>query len=297
MQCWKFSDTGYGQIQRWRISALKNLKNEFEKLMPSNDPNQNPFQSMPQPPKPVMAVQPTRTGRPVPRKAKLGFFDCFFEAKEFLDTDYWLFLGLIFVGGFIAGVVPLILIGPIYCGIGLCFIAKEQGQLPSFDLMFKGFEYFSNSLIPVLLYSLGIIVLIPCYMGGMLGAFLSIASGEVALIFLGVFLIFATIFILAIGSSFITYGFLFSTFLVADYQLEGMDAFKVSMDGIKKNFWGLFVVTIATTIIGIGGIMLCYIPFFLMLPLFMAGPFMCYRKIFRGQLSPPRKQMKIEIPD
>ena len=258
--------------------------------MSSNDPNQNPFQSMPVPSKPSASAGQYRQERPGPRKARLGFFDCFFEAKDFLGNDYWLFWGLIFVGALIAGVVPLILIGPLYCGIGLCLIAKERGQQPSFDLLFKGFEFFVNSLIPVLLYSLALLIIIPCYLGGVFGGIILISSGDGAAVALGVCLIIAGILTFVIGSTLMTYGYLFSCFLVADFKLEGMDAFNVSLSGIQKNFFGLLGVNIATAIIGIAGVMLCYIPFFLMLPLFIAGPFMCYRKIFRWHAKSPNKQ-------
>ena len=263
--------------------------------MPSNDPNQNPFQSMPQPSKPVATEYQQHLERPTPRTARLGFFDCFFEAKEFFGTDYWLFWALVFVGGLIGSVVPLLLIGPIYCGIGLCFLAKEKGQQPSFELMFKGFEQFMESLIPVLLYSIALIVIIPCYMGGLFGGLALISSGEEVGFILGGCLIIFGVTSLILGSTFMSYGYLFSTFLVADYKLEGMDAFNISLSGIQKNFFGLLGITIASAIIGIVGMMLCYIPFLLMLPLFMGGPFICYRKIFRDYAKSAQKPVKIDI--
>ena len=202
---------------------------------------------------------------------------------------------LVFVGGLIGSVVPLLLIGPIYCGIGLCFLAKEKGQQPSFELMFKGFEQFMESLIPVLLYSIALIVIIPCYMGGLFGGLALISSGEEVGFILGGCLIIFGVTSLILGSTFMSYGYLFSTFLVADYKLEGMDAFNISLSGIQKNFFGLLGITIASAIIGIVGMMLCYIPFLLMLPLFMGGPFICYRKIFRDYAKSAQKPVKIDI--
>ena len=187
------------------------------------------------------------------------------------------------------GLIPLILIGPMYCGVGLCFLAHEQGHRPSFDLLFKGFDYFVNALVPVLLYSLALVIIIPCYMGGLFGGMMLIGSGEEIGIVLGICLIIAGLSVMILGSTFMTYGFMFSSFLVAEYKLEGMEAFNVSLSGIQKNFFGLFGVTIATALVAICGMMLCYIPLLLMVPLFLAAPFMCYRKIYRPELKTPPK--------
>ena len=92
-----------------------------------------------------------------------------------------------------------------------------------------------------------------------------------------------------------SYGYMFSSFLVAEYKLEGMDAFKVSLEGIRKNFFGLLGITIATMILAVSGILLCYIPFLLMIPLLTCGPFMCYRKIFRLP-GKPKQLQKIPLP-
>ena len=264
--------------------------------MPSSDPNQNPFQSMPQPPKPAVKGPPPVYGRPQPHTARLGFFDCFFEAKTFFGTEYWLFWGLIFVAGLLSGIIPLILVGPLYCGIGLCFLAQERGQRPSFDLMFKGFDSFMESLIPVLLYGLLLLVIIPCYLVGWIGGLVLISSGDEVAIISGICLMIAGISIMLLGSVFMSYGFMFSSFLVAEYKLQGMEAFKVSLSGIQKNFFGLFAVSIATAIIATAGLMLCYIPFFLMLPLFMGSGFICYRKIFRPRTTSPKQRVKIDLP-
>ena len=266
--------------------------------MPNRDPSDNPFRSMPEPePLPVatmVVAEPKRENlpRPKPRLARLGFFDPFLEAKDFFGSDYWLFWGLIFVGVLIAGIVPLILIGPMYCGTGWCFLAKERGQRPTFELMFKGFDQFANTLVPVLLYSLIALVVVPFYIGGLwLGAvctILGLTSLNVLLVLLGLCLLAVGIGAMLLVSTIAGYGVIFSAFLVAEYNLQGMDAFQISFEGIKKNFLGLLGSSFAGMILSTAGILLCYIPFILMLPLFMGSTFVCYRKIFR---APPRQPM------
>ena len=261
--------------------------------MSRNVPDFNPFESLPQPQKapPKVAVAQPVLGRPSPRRARLGFFDCFFEAKEFLGKDYWSLWGLTFVGMLIAGAVPLIVAGPIYCGLGLCFLAIERRQQPSFDLMFKGFEQFLNTLVPVLLYSLFTFLVVPFYLVGVFGGMGLCSTGEGILIVLGMCSILCGVSVMIIGSTFIGYGAMFACFLVAEYRLEGMDAFKISLKGIQMNFFGMFGVMIASMMVTFCAILLCYIPFLMRMPIFTCAPFICYRKIFRAQPEPTKMRL------
>ena len=191
--------------------------------MPNHEPL-NPFRSMPEPLPVATAVvdRPIREPHesPKPRLAKLGFFDCFFEAKEFLGNDYWLFWGLIFVGMLVAVIFPLILLGPMYCGLGYCFLAKERGRRPSFEVLFRGFDQFSSTLLPVLLYSLISFFAVPFYFVAFSGGF-ALLSGIVNLnlivVVLGICLISVAILGFSLVSTVAGYGALFSAFLVAEY--------------------------------------------------------------------------------
>ena len=261
--------------------------------MSRNVPDFNPYESLPQPqkvPPKVVVAQPV-LGRPSLRRARLVFFSCFFEAKEFLGKDYWSLWGLIFVGMLIASVVPLILLGPIYCGFGLCFLAVERRQQPSFDLMFKGFEQFMNTLVPVLLYFLFTFLVVPFYLVGVFGGMGLCSTGEGVLVFLGICSILFGVSVMIIGSIFIGYGAMFACFLVAEYRLEGMDAFKISLKGIQMNFFGMFGVMIVSLILTFCAMLLCYIPLLLMIPIFTCAPFICYRKIFRAQPEPTKMRL------
>ena len=124
--------------------------------------------------------------------------------------------------------------------------------------------------------------MVPCYLAGLFGGFALCSTGEEIPMVLGVCSIIFGISVLAVGSTFVSYGSMFACFLVAEFKLEGMEAFKISLNGILKNFLGLFGVMIASMIVSICAILPCYIPFLLMLPIFFGAPFICYRKIFRG---------------
>lgn len=251
-------------------------------------PGRSPYQPMPRHNQVAVAIQP-RSGRPSPRATKLGGVRCLVEAKDFLGADYWQFWGLGFVGMIIAGVIPLILVGPMYCGLGFCFLAKERGQQASFELMFKGFDQLMNTLVPVLLYSLIALVVLPFYIGGvtlgMICIVSGIASAELLVVFIGFCSCLFGFLAMLLASTVTGYGTMFATFLVAEYDLEGMEAFKIALEGVRKNYLGLLGILAAKMIFMLVSGLFCYIPLFFIFPIFIATCFLYYRKIFQA----PRK--------
>jgi hypothetical protein len=225
-------------------------------------------------------TKPSVAGGPMVRKAKLGFFEPFFDSISFLKPQYWFFWLLSFVAAVLGGIIPIVLIGPMYCGLGLCFLAKERGDLVHFDLLFKGFDHFVAALIPVLIYMAISLAIIPVILVGVFGMLALVASGSTAALIIGIVIFVIAYVVSIVYMMVLSYGIFFSSFLVAEYQLEGMDAFKVSFAGLKMNWPGLFAVALAGAILTIAGALLCYIPLILMVPMLFGGPFLCYRKIF-----------------
>ena len=90
---------------------------------------------------------------------------CLREGWQLIKEDYWLFLGISFVGMFLAGLAPFyILLGPMMCGIYLCLLRRAAGQRVSFDMLFKGFDYFVQSLIATLILLVPLLlIMVPLY--------------------------------------------------------------------------------------------------------------------------------------
>src|SRR5467141_1591263 len=90
--------------------------------------------------------------------------ECFKEAWALIKDQYWLFLGIIFVGVFIAGAIPIVLLGPMMVGIYLCLFRRMRGEPVEFGNLFKGFDYFAQSLIAALIQMIPVvIVMVPAY--------------------------------------------------------------------------------------------------------------------------------------
>ncbi len=56
------------------------------------------------------------------RSRAVSAWACVSEAWQLIRDEYWFFLGLTFVGVLISSFAQLILIGPVMCGIHLCFL-------------------------------------------------------------------------------------------------------------------------------------------------------------------------------
>src|SRR6188474_1990557 len=91
--------------------------------------------------------------------------ECLRAGWNLIKNQYWLFVGMTAVGVIIGSVVPLgILMGPMMCGIYLALFQTRRGQPIEFGTLFKGFDYFGDSLIATLIHLVPILVIIvPAY--------------------------------------------------------------------------------------------------------------------------------------
>src|ERR1700681_1827048 len=163
--------------------------------------------------------------------------ECLKAGWALIKDQYWLFLGIVFVGVFIGGAVPIVLMGPMMVGIYLCFFRKMRGELVDFGGLFKGFDYFAQSLIAALLQMIPmVIVLVPAYviMFVLMMASMPRNGGRMnpdqSSTFVFTFLGFELVFILVVMTVgiVVTIFFLFAFPLIADRNLSGVDAVKLS---------------------------------------------------------------------
>jgi hypothetical protein len=226
--------------------------------------------------------------------------ECLKTGWALIKDQYWLFLGIVFVGVFIAGAIPIVLMGPMMVGLYLCFFRKMRGEVVDFGALFKGFDYFAQSLIAALIQMIPIaIVLVPSYIiffvvmmtsmprhGGSMDTdessrFLFTVFGTEA-----VFLVVILIVSILVGIF-----FMFSFPLIADRNLSGVDAVKLSIKAGKANFGGILGLLLVNAALGIIGVLCCYVGVFFIMPVSFASYAIAYRRVFpeRSQnfASPP----------
>ena len=226
--------------------------------------------------------------------------ECLKEGWALIKDQYWLFLGIVFVGVFIGGAVPIVLIGPMMVGIYLCFLRKMRGEPVEFGTLFKGFDHFVPGLIAALLQAIPIIiVMVPMYIvmfvlmttsmprnGGRMDPD---AGATFMFTFLGFELVFVAI-ILVVSIAVTTF-FLFAFPLIADKNLSGLDAVKLSIKAGKANFGGILGLLLINVGLGILGVLCCYVGAFLVGPITLASYAIAYRRVFpevsQNFASPP----------
>jgi uncharacterized membrane protein len=226
--------------------------------------------------------------------------ECLKEGWALIKDHYWLFLGIVLVGIVVGGAVPIVLIGPMMVGIYICFFRRMRGEPVDFGLLFKGFDYFAQSLIAAVIQMIPlVVVMVPAYIimfalmmtsmprGG--GRMDPAASSRFLITFLGFEVVFVTV-ICAVG---IIVGifFLFAFPLIADRGLSGLDATKLSIKAGKANFGGILSLLLLNLAMGILGILACYIGVFFIMPISLASYAVAYRRVFpplsQNFASPP----------
>ena len=224
--------------------------------------------------------------------------ECVKEGWALIKDQYWLFLGIVFVGIFVGGAVPLVLIGPMMVGIYMCFFQRMRREPVDFGLLFKGFDHFAQSLIATLIQMIPmVIVMVPAYIIMFALMITSMPRGQMdpdastrfVFTFLGFELVFVVV-ILVVGIT-VNIFFMFAFPLIADRSLSGLEAIKLSIKAGKANFGGILSLLLLNFAIGILGVLACYIGVFFIMPISLASYAVAYRRVFpalsQNFASPP----------
>jgi uncharacterized membrane protein len=174
-----------------------------------------------------------------------------------------------------------ILMGPMFCGIYLCYGQRASGRPVAFELLFKGFDFFVESLIATLIM-VGVAMLVMIPLGiifvvvfvGLMAA----TEGEGAPAMILLMPLFYLVVILT--TILVSLPFLFVYPLIAERGLKAVPAIKTSFRGVMANLVGLVMLVLLYTLISLIGGCLCYVPAILFLPLSFGGIFLAYREVF-----------------
>ena len=213
---------------------------------------------------------------------------CIKDGWALIKDQYWLFVGMALVAVLIASAVPMgLLMGPMMCGLYLAFFKKRRGEPIEFGTLFKGFDYFGPSVIATLLHMVPIIAIaIPAYFLFYVSLIFSMAAQNASdepnpAAMLTVFVMFgifwAVFFVIIL---IISIGFTFSYPLITDRKMQGFDAVKLSFKAAMANFWRLLGMIMLTSLISLGGVLLCYVGVFLVFPISYAAIAAAYEQVF-----------------
>ncbi|HEX6729654.1 MAG TPA: hypothetical protein VF074_06575, partial [Pyrinomonadaceae bacterium] len=184
--------------------------------------------------------------------------------------------------------------GPMMCGIYLTFFSKRRGLPIEFATVFKGFDYFGQSIIATLIHVVPILViLVPSYLLFYVGLFLVMpGQGDEPdpsklFFFLGAMVVFWLVIVCIMIV--ISVAFTFSYPLMVEHRLSGVEAVKLSAKAAFANFWRLLGLSLLSGLLGFAGLLLCYVGVFFVLPISFSALAMAYEQVFglnNTQLSP-----------
>ena len=212
------------------------------------------------------------------------------EAWERVKGQYWMFLGVTAVGMIIASLVPLVvMLGPMMCGIYLCYRQQGRGELVKFETLFKGFDRFLESFIAALLMmGASLVLVVPLIFVALFsGVFVGIvgASGasrapQEGAILLVILLAVGAFLLIMLASVLLSLLFSFTFPLIVDRGLTGLEAVKLSMRAAWANIWGLVGLSLVTFFLSLVGLCFCYIGAFLVLPITFGVHWIAYERVF-----------------
>lgn len=221
--------------------------------------------------------------------------ECLRSGWNLIKSQYWLFVGMTAVGVIIGSVVPLgILLGPMMCGLYLALFQTRRGNPIEFGILFKGFDYFGDSVVATLLHMIPIVVVIvPIYILFYVGLIVMMgqqqSGGEpnpgAMFGFFGVFAVFWLVIIVLLVLLSIVFTFAYP--LIVDRRLSGIEAVKLSIKAALANFWQLLGLLLMTGLMNFVGVLFCYVGAFLVMPVGFAAIAMAYEQVFGlGEFQP-----------
>jgi len=227
--------------------------------------------------------------------------ECLRAGWALIKEKYWLFFGISVLGMLIASFGPFgVLLGPMMCGIYYCLFRQMRGQPVKFDMLFKGFEYFIQSLIAALIMMIPmVVIMVPGYIVMLVTMFAAMpkqqpgqpaqppdqAAMTTFLIAMGVFML-----LLIVVQLVVTVLFFFTFPLIIDRKMKGVDALKMSYRAAKANFGGLLGLVLLDMLFSMIGALACYVGAFFVIPIHFAANAVAYRKVFPSLDEPESRE-------
>ena len=192
------------------------------------------------------------------------------KTQEWLSEGFELYkenFGLLVLSGLVVTLLSAVTIGllagPMLAGLALITLRLYDNDMtsPSVGDVFKGFNFFLNTLLFCIVWGVAILVIVLILnVIPLIGQLLSFAFTWAAQAIL-----------------------MFSLFLIVDRGMGFWEASMASINMVKTNFWPFLIFGVITSVIGSVGGMLCGIGMIFTLPLQVCMLTVAYRASFRGE--------------
>jgi hypothetical protein len=218
---------------------------------------------------------------------------CLKECWDLIKDKYWLLVGMSLVAMLLGSMVPFgIILGPLMCGIYITLFQIRRGHAIEFGLLFKGFDYFGESIVATLIHYVPMVaIILPFYIVMYAGLFLMMPRGgepDPSSLFGFMAVLIVMMLVMMVLITIISVLFTFSYPLIVDRKLSGLEAVKLSAKAGLANFWSLLGLLLLNGLLVILGALLCYVGMFLVFPVTFAAISVAYEKVFGlGQAKAP----------
>lgn len=202
------------------------------------------------------------------------------EAWELIKGQYWMVFAVVLVGMIIGSAVPVVLLGPMMCGIYLVLFGLFSGRPVEFQQLFKGFDFFMPSLgvavvVMVPTFILIFAIYIPMVVFAMAGPRMNESEAIAAIVGMLAVEVVVAVVIVCLHTLII-----FAFPLIADKKLGAIDAMKTSARAVWQNMSGVVGLMAVGFVVCIVGYLALCIGIYLAIPLIMAANVVAYRKVF-----------------
>jgi uncharacterized membrane protein len=237
---------------------------------------------------------------------------CLSDGYVMLKGNYGSFLGVLIVGGLIilvSACIPLSpLLPPVMCGIYLCLFAIMRGEKFNTNTLFKGFNFFGQSFLASLVFSVPMFILSIIMQFGIGGLNVLVENleleknppvEEVLPVLYGFFgFIFGMVLLILVVSMILGILMAFVYPLIVDRKLSAIQALKLSVRAVFGNFFGVIGLTILGYLIILAGWMFFYVGVLFVAPYIIAAWSVAYSRVFNiqilqqvGQMNAPQQSV------
>jgi uncharacterized membrane protein len=216
--------------------------------------------------------------------------ECSKEAWALIKDEYWMLFAVSLVGMLLAGISMYVLMGPMLCGIFICYFKRIDGGKVVIDDLWLGFKYFGRSLLltivmvaPIVIYFFAIFTTIyaPIIMQAVGGD--RISQKELWSTFLTAIVVDLVIAVVMVCIHSLL---MFAFPLIVDRGLSSWDAIKLSSRAAIKNMAGIGGLIGVNFVLALAGEALCGVGLYLVMPIILATNLVAYRKVFPAQHAP-----------
>ncbi len=239
------------------------------------------------------------------REYEVNVGDCLSRSWELFQANMGVMLGgtaLVYLVVAAINVIPylsvilsLVLTGPLMGGLWYFYILKVRGVDATAGVAFSGFgpQFGQLALANVVTGLLSGLCLLPAFGlfvgGAVLGGGMNMGEGEGGA-FLGIFAAVSLVLLIVgfAGYVYLAVSWMFTLLLVADKGMAFWPAMELSRRVVAKRFWGVLWLSLVAAILGLVGMLLCFVGILFFGPLAMGMLAYQYQAMF-GDLRVTRE--------